>query len=149
MPWHPMAVHFPIALLSVAFVVDVAALVGRRDAWHRFAYVLLVAGTLGAGVAVVTGNMAAVDFRETTVAAAVQDHEDYATLAAVLFLAVSLGRLPLHLRRTGGRVLRLWVAVAAAGLVLLSVASCHGGRLVYELGVGVAGAPPVNPSGAP
>lgn len=138
MPWHPVAVHFPIALLSFALVVDLAALMRRRPAWHRLAYALLVAGTLGAAIAVVTGNAAAAPFRESALAAAIQDHEDRGSLAFLAFLVTAMGRLPLFLRRRdGGWALRLWIAAAAVGVSLVGLTSYHGGRLVYDHGVGV------------
>ena len=135
--WHPMIVHFPIALLTLSVVVDLAALLGRRRSWHRMAYGLIVAGAVSAAAAVISGNDAAVPYRDSGLADVVEEHEDYATIVLVTFLATSLGRLPLFLRSRHGWPLNLWIAVAFAGCCLLWLTSLHGGELVYEHGVGV------------
>lgn len=142
MLWHPLAVHFPIALLTAGVLLDLAALLCRRPAWHRTAYGLLVAGTLGAGLAVVTGNVDAAAWRETAAAGAIQDHEDLGTLTMLLYLAVCLGRLPGVLRPGDNRYRPLWVALATLGWVLLAWTGWEGGELVYDLGVGVSGRVP-------
>ena len=52
---HPLVVHFPIALLLTAVLLDLAALVLRRPGLHRIALWNLSLGALGAGIAVLTG----------------------------------------------------------------------------------------------
>lgn len=139
MPWHPIAVHFPIALLTAAVVVDVIAVLRCRDnALHRIAYALLVAGTIGAGASVLSGNADAADYRQTPVAAAIQDHEDLGTATFLLFLMLVLARLP-RILRPPPKVGKAWVWLlpAVVGLVLLLFTSYHGGELVYVKGVGV------------
>ncbi|MBI2104661.1 MAG: DUF2231 domain-containing protein, partial [Candidatus Omnitrophica bacterium] len=56
---HPLVVHFPIALLLAAVLVDALALVLKRPAWHRVAFWNLCLGTVGAAAAVLTGLRAA------------------------------------------------------------------------------------------
>ena len=148
MPWHAVAVHWPIALVVFAVAVDLAALVRGRPAWHGYAWITHAVGTVGAGVAVVTGNLAAAAYRQAPAAAAVQDHEDWATVAFLLCLVTALGRLPGVLRdRRAGATGRsghppqsphLWIAVAVVAAGLLLAAGHRGGILVYELGVGVS-----------
>ena len=135
MPLHPVVVHFPVALLTFGFCVDLAGLVVRRP-WHRTGYALLLAGTAGAMVAVITGNLAAADLRGSVHAEAIQQHEDHATLALLLYLASALGRLPGFLRGDPG-LAPVWLVVGAGGLGLLWVAGLQGGALVYERGIGV------------
>jgi uncharacterized membrane protein len=143
MPWHPMVIHFPIALLTAAVVVDVVALLRARTNWHRQAYVLLVVGTLGAAAAVVSGNADATLFRQGGMAADIQDHEDLGTVTFLLFLLVVLGRLPGILRpAVAAKRMWLWVLIGSAGLVLLYFTSYHGGELVYTHGVGVSESAP-------
>ncbi len=150
MPWHPVFLHFPIALLTTAVVVDAAALLCRRPNWQPGAYALLLAGTVGAAASVFTGNADAVAYRQADVAAAIQDHEDLGTATFLLFLLMLLGRLPDVLRagrrgsiqppgQAGRRAAWLWLAVGVVGLVLLYLTSHHGGELVYQHGVGQYG----------
>ena len=137
MPWHPFLIHFPIALLTAALVIDAVALLWGRETWHRIAYVLLVAGTVGAAASVVSGNADAAGYRQSEVAAAVQDHEDLGTVTFLLFLVVVLGRLPRILRPQADARKWLWMVPGVVGLVLLYLTSYDGGELVYHQGVGV------------
>ena len=142
-PWHPMLVHFPLALLPLSFAVDVVGWASRRPRWHRSAYGLLLLGTLGAVAAVLSGNAAAAAYRgEETVLAAIERHEVLATPTLLLLLAIALGRLPLFLRDDGsgqspGWPLKAWVVVAGLGCALLWQTGLSGGELVYRHGVGV------------
>ena len=140
--WHPIIVHFPIALLTASVLVDLAAIVTRRERWHTSAYVLLVAGVVGAAAAVLSGNSAADTHRQTAVAELLETHEDLATGTRIGFVVTTLGRLPLALRHRAGWPLFAWIALAVAGCVLLWMTSLHGGELVYIHGVGVSADPP-------
>jgi len=139
MEWHPVIVHFPIVLIPLGVVVDLLALVKKREDWHVFAYNLTLGGTVAALTAVLTGNAAAESYREqSSLLAPLESHEDTATLALLLMLAVVLGRLPLQLqRRFEGWLIRGWIGVAVVGSVLVWLASLYGGDLVYDYGVGV------------
>ena len=137
--WHPWIVHFPIAVLPLSVVLDIAALLWRRPAWHSGAYALLVLGTVAAAAAVITGNEAALPYREIdAVNQFVSRHENYGTVSFLAFLAITLGRLPLQLqRRNTGWPIRLLIGAAAIAVGIVWVASLHGGKLVYEHGLGV------------
>ncbi len=139
MDWHPLIVHFPIVLIPLGVVVDVFALVKGRGEWHVFAYSLTVAGTFLALVSVLTGNMAVESYRaQQDLLAPIESHEDVATLALLLMLAVVLGRMPLQLqRRFEGWALKAWVGAAVVGSGLVWLAGLYGGELVFEYGVGL------------
>ena len=137
--WHPLIVHFPIALLTASVVVDLLALARRQMQWHRFAYGLLVAGLLTTSAAVITGTGDALPHRDGELAELIEQHEDLGSVVFLVFLATALGRLPLFLQRRGGRPLTMWILLGAGGCVLLMWTSHYGGELVYEHGVGVAG----------
>ena len=137
--WHPLIVHFPIALLSMSPVVDLAALLTRRPSWHAVAYALLATRTVAAAAAVISGNAAAAPHRDNEVIGGlVERHEDSGSLVLLLYLVATVGRLPLQLRATtSGWQLKLWLVVAVAGCVLLWRTSALGGSLVFDYGVGV------------
>ena len=54
---HPLIVHFPIALLIVGFVADTVYLVYKKEVClSKAGFYLMLAGTLGAVAAVLSGN---------------------------------------------------------------------------------------------
>ena len=52
---HPLVVHFPLAFLTGAVGLYIAAWVMRRDWWAWLPFWLLMLGTLATGLAVATG----------------------------------------------------------------------------------------------
>jgi uncharacterized membrane protein len=139
---HPLIVHFPIALLFVAALVDAAALaVRRRYPGVRYAAVGLYAlGAVAAVVTFLTGRDAADDLDlPTTAIAAVSTHADWALWTVWAFGLYALVRLGTAFWEKGGRLavhLPLFL-LGAAGLVLVQQTAERGARLVYDLGVGV------------
>jgi len=136
---HPLLVHFPIALLPVALLLDVLGLLFRsRDLQVSGRWALWL-GTLGAAAAVWSGIEGADDVHPyvTEAADAIMDrHMDLqlGTLGAAVGL--SLWRLAARAPfPTRGRFLYLLIA---AGMVLnLLVASDLGGQMVFLNGVAV------------
>ena len=147
---HAVVVHFPVALLPVALLLDLSCLVFRKRIWlDRTASTLYVLGSIGAAAAYITGRMAAADFWDTAGAAqvAMADHEDLALLTMLAYCIVTLLRnLVTWLSREDWRIklgfFRLLALVASIlALVLLVVTADLGGRLVYRYGIGHGGTP--------
>lgn len=140
---HPAVVHFPIALLIVAVVTDLAALVLRRRAWiERTAVTLVVMGAAGAWVAVLTGTRAADSIVgiPPEIEPLVGAHHDWADRTAWLFTFVALARLAALLAagRRGSSVLRVAsLVLGVVGLGLLVETADRGGALVYVHGLAV------------
>lgn len=145
---HPLVVHFPIALLLVAPVFVVLGLLWRSIASPMFlsAIVLLVIGTVGAFLAVSTGE-AAEDFvvKSAAIEATLSRHESLAELSRNLFVAVTIvGALlaGMHWRwRAKVKPAVVWgvgvafLAAHGAASIVLANAAHEGGRLVHEHGV--------------
>jgi uncharacterized membrane protein len=145
-PWshvHPLVVHFPIAFLLGAPGLVLLGLVwpGLRPGLHAAALALLLAGTLGALVAVATGEAAATLAQRTpALRAAVDRHETFAQLTALLFSLLTLLFAGLFLRARLRReppliLYLLWLAAAAGAMPVLAFAAHLGGRMVHELGI--------------
>jgi len=139
--WHPMAVHFPLALTVTGALALSAA---RAAPPERYGATLAVVGTwnlclgaaatllaLGTGLAAVAALELAPSAR-----AAVGLHVKWAifTTAALLLLAVwrGAGADP------KSRPSRVFLAVLWAVTAALIVTAYHGGQNVYRYGVGVA-----------
>jgi uncharacterized membrane protein len=138
---HPMAVHFPLALVvTAAFALSLA----RVRPMQRFAPALALVGTwnlcLGAlGVIAAAGTgLAAVLHLDVGSAArlAIAVHVRWAmfTAVGVLLLAVWRGAgSDADSRPSLGFLVMLWAITAS-----LLVTGYHGGQNVYEYGVGVS-----------
>ncbi len=143
---HVFVIHFPIALLFLAFFFDIGCIVFRRRVWlDRAATALYVMGTIGAGAAYLTGRRAAAALQDLSPAteSAIGDHENLAVLTLITLSIVSLVRLTVswlarYDRRINLGIFRLVaLPVALAGVVMVALTADRGGNLVYRHGVGV------------
>ena len=160
-PWealHPAIVHFPIALLLVVPIFVVLALVQRRQrpGLSQAALILLLLGTVGAWVAVQTGE-AAEERAEGIpgIEEVLEEHEhggedarNYFTGLTLLYAAIVL--LPAILKREPPAALYGGLNAVFLVLYLLAVVSLAntaslGGRLVHEFGA--LGGVPAGPAG--
>jgi uncharacterized membrane protein len=143
---HVVAVHFPIAFITFAPILDVACLFFRDRVWlDRAAAALYLVGTLSAGAAYLLGERAAEAVVSMTPAAesVLADHEAQAVItlsvlavATLLRLMVTwLGRNDRRIRIGLFRLLALPAVIAA--LAMLALTADLGGQLVYKHGVGV------------
>lgn len=134
---HPMMTHFPLALLSASYVLDIAA-----HWWPKLrtsGWVLLILGTIGAIFAVITGNMAGELFEDTKFGAVVETHQVLAIASTVVFSALLVWRF--FARRKGNDPAEKWYYFipATIGMGLLLLTGLYGGHMVYAFGLGVMG----------
>jgi uncharacterized membrane protein len=150
---HPAIVHLPLALLPVAFLFDAACLLLRRVRWLDWtAAALYVLGALGGLGAYLAGQQAEEGLGPIGEAAEaiIEDHEEWASRAMILFLVVAGVRAGIAWKRRraaepGALGMRFpLLALTLAGLGILFYAADRGGALVYRHGVAVA-----SPSRAP
>lgn len=139
---HPLIVHFPIALLVVAALVDVVSLgLRRRYASVRHAAVgLYVLGAVAAVVAFFTGRSAS-DGVDLPVAAisTVNAHADWALWTVWVFGLYAVIRLGVGFWKRGGDLaVHLPLALVGVGaLFLVQQTAERGAKLVFLYGVGV------------
>jgi len=152
---HPLVIHFPIALLLIAPLFVIAGIVMNPSKGRPFlvaALSLMVLGTVGSVVAVLTGEAAAeVAHRTAAMSAALERHQELAETTRDIFgllsaIFASILFVPRFLRRetttAAARLLPLaFLLFYAAGTVVLVNTAHNGGRLVHEFGVHAVLAP--------
>lgn len=134
--FHPLIIHFPIALTLVAVALDIAALLLKKEDWHTaakwnyLAATITALGALGTGLYAEDGiptSGASHDLAETHKLLGI----GFTILTTFLVLWRFLAKTSFP-RRLG--LVYICGIVTAAGLV---AATGHwGGRLVYEHGIG-------------
>jgi len=135
---HPLLVHFPIALLSASFFFDAAGVILRKAELQRTGWWMMLSGIGGMIIAITTGLLAEGQVLVPVTAQGVlDDHKQYAFLAALLFAILFLWRLAGRCSLPA-RMKWLFWALYAGGVFLIWIVAWHGGLLVYLHGVAVS-----------
>lgn len=142
--WHPLTLHFPIALLLLATMAKLTAAFLRADAaifWHRAGAYMLYAGCLTAWVSIYTGNLAdGIVARKICDPTVLKDHQIAAYNLAYLFSAATALEMGLRLNLIKAKIKMLRIVVIllmGAGAVFLIYTSHLGARVVYQQAGGV------------
>lgn len=139
---HPIVVHFPIALLVSALVVDLIGLfMRRRSAVRDAATWLYCAGAATAIAAYLTGeNGADAMLLPAEVTPLVSEHADWAFRTTWFFAFFASARLAVsYILPPKPLVLGAAFVVGLAGVGMLFETAERGALLVYQHGLGVAG----------
>jgi uncharacterized membrane protein len=142
-PYHPIIVHFAIALLVLGVIFRWVSLTGRAPFTGPAAATLLILGAVAAYLAVHSGTDAHGPVeRIPGVRQAVMDHEDAGHWARNVFLVVALLEITaLVAKKRSVRIARvgLWgsAVVGIFGFAAILKAADKGGDLVYDYAGGV------------
>ncbi len=135
-PFHPILIHYPIALLTTAALLEISAVLFKSADLSRAGWWVQLAGTVGILLAVLTGIVAENASPIPATAANVMDlHEELAFVCASAFAALLLWRVSARTRIPGTSPWRYLVAYVAA-VALLALVGWYGGELVFHYGVG-------------
>lgn len=137
--FHPKVVHFPIALLLTYFLFEVLGVVLKKEFLFKAAHLLLLLGVIGALAAVLTGQQAeeAFEYWNRQSSDLLEEHEQYANITLWYFTALLLIRTIFTLSKTFAGVIQYVILVlAAVGAYFVFQTGDHGGKMVYEHGVG-------------
>lgn len=134
---HPLVVHFPLALLMLFFLADVAGSLLKNNAWRAVADWFLYAGTAFAGLAVLVGWLAS-----TTVVHGEEVHDIMETHMRLgitsMFLALSLSVWRLSAKNLlVGVTNALYLFFSGLLCLILIFTADLGGLMVYKYGVAV------------
>ena len=136
---HPIAVHFPIAFLIGAFVCEVIGRSTNNPMMKKTAKWMLLIGTVALGVAAFTGWLGhkTVLHSESSYVL-IEQHQKLGFVALGFFVVVSVVRFWLRpsLQKSKS-VFSAFFLFYLLGLSTMTWGSHLGGRLVYEMGVGV------------
>jgi len=143
---HPIVIHFPLVLLTLAIAIDLWVLIrgGDLSAHKGLALVglwSLVLGTLSAGLAAAFGDIAAdIAVGRGFSEAPIENHETMALTALAIFVGYTGIRLVAWWKSVSLAAPRGWLAagLGLAGTAVLITAAYYGGELVYGLGINVA-----------
>lgn len=135
---HPLFVHFPVALLTVSLMFEIAFLLRSSAEFTRVAWWLHLVGSAGLLVSIATGLLARSGVAIPSPAVShVEVHEEIALLVATIFTGLLFWRI----RARGvpaGKGRGLYIAAFGFGVLLMWVGAWYGGELVYRFGVGAA-----------
>ena len=130
---HPIAVHFPIAFLTLGFAVGCAASARNRPAWlSEAASWLLWLGAVSAWTALGLGLLAQKTAPHVPPAwETLADHKELAFWSAGLFTFLSAWRIWMQ-----GRYEKTFLILWLASLGVLIATAFEGGELVFIFGMG-------------
>ena len=137
---HPMIVHFPIALLIAAVLLDVLGLFLKRFNWlEKSAFVLYAIGTIMLIITFFTGRSASdgLDI-PANVISSVNDHADWAEITMWFFIIYSIVRLSVGfwLKKLNKTIVVPIVLIAFVGVYFLFRTAEFGAKLVFGYGLG-------------
>jgi uncharacterized membrane protein len=134
---HAALNDLPAALLATAVFFDLLAALTRRPSLRQAGFATMIAGTIGAGVAVLSGLEAEDHIAHgEAVHSLMATHETLALTTLGIFTVLVLWRILRERRMSAGeRTLSLVVSLAGAGVLVAT--GVYGGKMVFEHAAGI------------
>jgi len=135
---HPLIVHFPIALLIAGFVADTAYLLYKKEVClSKVGFYLMLAGTLGAVAAVLSGNFFTEDMTGS-VEVIRERHETFANITMYLMIVAGILRIFLFIKGKSESKAALGVYILyLIGVLLVGYTGMLGGTMVFNYMIGL------------
>jgi uncharacterized membrane protein len=136
--FHPMLVHFPIAIITVGFLFDFLSLLVKKDpCLSRTGYWLEVIGMVGAIFAFGSGYFFTSPMEGE--AGIMRDkHELYATLTLVSIILATMFRVVInYMNKETTNLKYISLGLFFISMVFVSVTGYLGGTLVIEFMIGL------------
>jgi uncharacterized membrane protein len=137
--FHPMIVHFPIALITVGFTADVISLFFKNEkCLSKTGFYLMVLGALAAIAAWSTGQLFTSEPTQGAIVDIFQKHETGAMITMILIVIGATFRIWLVIKKKEETQLR-WIAF---GLYFMAFAAVTftgfmGGIMVFNFMIGL------------
>lgn len=139
--YHPLSVHFPVALLIIATVFIAISFFSNNSLWENSGKLLLILGSIAAWISIYTGNLAdGIVSRQICDPTILKDHENFAYYTAWTFSIASLLAIVQFLIEGLRKmfVLKIFVLLAMlAGSYFLIKTGHKGASVVYQQAGGV------------
>jgi uncharacterized membrane protein len=143
-PLHPSVVHFPIVLLIIYAVFELAAAFTGKEKFYQTAFIFLAAGVVGLLAAAITGNYSAQIAGKSLGNSVTAGHELIAGITIWFYILWTVVRgyivikkrkaqIPAMVLKYAGYVS---VIIAITGCVLIFLTAKEGGDLVFKKGIG-------------
>jgi len=135
---HPTIVHFVIAFLSVAVILDLLHLVGKKEQFWQISNYLMVFGTICTIVAVLSGHQTEDAILKTPeIKNLIETHETAGELTMWLFITLTTLRFIFIKFRVFEKPLKwIYYILGIIALVFLFRTGLLGGEMVYIHGIG-------------
>jgi uncharacterized membrane protein len=132
--FHPALVHFPIAWVFLLQLVEITALITRREEWRKMGLFVLILACLSFVPAAATGFLRAASVSSDPEFRALMLTHRNLNIAAAL---VCMGALALRLgfpRQFESRLHWLYLLLLSVCVILLFIAGHLGGKMVFGQG---------------
>jgi uncharacterized membrane protein len=131
---HPMIVHFPIALITVGFLAEVASLFFKSEkCLSKTGFYLMILGALAAVAAWSTGQLFTSEPTQGEILRVFEKHETGALVTMILMVIGATFRIWLMVKKKEETELK-WVAFGIYFLAFaaVTVTGFMGGTMVYN-----------------
>ncbi len=137
--FHPMIVHFPVAIIIVGFTAEVVSLFFKSEkCLSKTGFYLMILGALAAIAAWSTGHLFAGEPTEGEILKVFSKHETMGFITMILMVIGSLFRVWLLVKKKEETQLK-WIAFSFYLLAFCSVSITGylGGAMVYDYMMGL------------
>ena len=135
---HAMIIHFPIALIMIAFLSEIMSLFIKKDFFKNTAFYLLILGSLGVISAYFSGSFAGEGIDEGPLKIPMELHEQAAVITLILAIITALFKTTIFYFKQNANWAK-WIGILLFTALVGSVVRTGylGGQVVYSHGAGV------------
>ena len=134
---HAALNDLPVALLLAAVLFDLLAVVTKRQSFRQVGVWIMLFGTIGGAVAVLSGLQAEEHISHgEAVHRVMETHEQLGLITLGVFGVLTLWRI-VRERRMGARERALSLVLSLGGVGVLFATGFYGGKLVFEHAAGI------------